>query len=172
LLPSPSKHGGAQALIGNRWFTPVPLSHLSSPHRGFAVAAHAEKGSRATEGLLAEAKSSNSSAIEFRDSSWVDEAVFTVLRRHKVVNVSLSSRAMPMCLKITADFAYVRFHGLEAGAAHNYSDRELKPWAKFLRRFCDFVRPQPEVAANLAQCELPAPVLYQSERNRSSLIGG
>jgi uncharacterized protein YecE (DUF72 family) len=31
---------------------------------------------------------------------------------------------MPMCLQITADFAYVRFHGLEGGAAHNYSDRE------------------------------------------------
>jgi uncharacterized protein YecE (DUF72 family) len=76
-------------------------------------------------------------AIEFRDPSWVDEAVFTVLRRHKVANVALSSRTMPMCLQITADFAYVRFHGLEGGAAHNYSDRELKPWAKFLRGCTD-----------------------------------
>jgi uncharacterized protein YecE (DUF72 family) len=40
---------------------------------------------------------------------------------------------MPMCLEITADFVYVRFHGLEGGAAHNYTDRELRRWAKFLR---------------------------------------
>jgi uncharacterized protein YecE (DUF72 family) len=41
---------------------------------------------------------------------------------------------MPMCLEMTADFVYVRFHGLEGGAAHNYSDRELRPWAKFLHK--------------------------------------
>ena len=40
---------------------------------------------------------------------------------------------MPMCLEITADFVCVRFHGLEGGAAHNYTDRELRRWAKFLR---------------------------------------
>jgi uncharacterized protein YecE (DUF72 family) len=72
-------------------------------------------------------------AIEFRDPSWVDEEVFTVLRRHRVANVAVSSQVMPMCLEITANFVYVRFHGLEGGAAHNYTDRELQPWARFLR---------------------------------------
>jgi uncharacterized protein YecE (DUF72 family) len=72
-------------------------------------------------------------AIEFRDGSWVDKEVFTVLRRHRVANVALSSQAMPRCLEITANFVYIRFHGLEGGAAHNYSDPELRPWAEFLR---------------------------------------
>jgi uncharacterized protein YecE (DUF72 family) len=72
-------------------------------------------------------------AIEFRDPSWIDKEVFTVLRRHRVANVAVSSQVMQMCLEITANFVYVRFHGLEGGAAHNYTDRELQPWARFLR---------------------------------------
>jgi uncharacterized protein YecE (DUF72 family) len=73
-------------------------------------------------------------AIEFRHPSWLDEEVFDVLRRYHAANVALSSQAMPMCLEITADFVYVRFHGLEGGATHNYTDRELKPWATFLQK--------------------------------------
>jgi uncharacterized protein YecE (DUF72 family) len=72
-------------------------------------------------------------AIEFRDPSWMDKEVFQVLRRHRIANVALSAEAMPMHLEITANFVYVRFHGLEGGAAHDYTDRELRPWAKFLR---------------------------------------
>jgi uncharacterized protein YecE (DUF72 family) len=72
-------------------------------------------------------------AIEFRDPSWVDKEVFRVLRRHRVANVAVSSQVMPMCLEITANFVYVRLHGLEGGAAHDYTDRELRPWARFLR---------------------------------------
>ena len=72
-------------------------------------------------------------AIEFRDPSWMDQEVFNVLRRHRVANVALSAQTMPMCLEITANFVYVRFHGLEGGASHDYTDRELRPWAKFLR---------------------------------------
>jgi uncharacterized protein YecE (DUF72 family) len=72
-------------------------------------------------------------AIEFRDPSWIDKEVFDVLRQHRVANMALSSQTMPMCLEITADFVCVRFHGLEGGAAHNYTDRELRRWAKFLR---------------------------------------
>lgn len=73
-------------------------------------------------------------AIEFRHPSWLDEEIFDALRKHRCANVALSSRTMPMCLELTADFAYVRFHGLAGGATHNYTDRELTPWAKFLRK--------------------------------------
>lgn len=72
-------------------------------------------------------------AIEFRDSSWIDHDVFEVLRRYRVANVALSSQTMPRCLEVTANFLYVRFHGLAGGAAHDYTDRELRPWATFLR---------------------------------------
>ncbi len=72
-------------------------------------------------------------AIEFRDPSWVDKEVFQTLREYRVANVALSSKAMPRCFELTANFAYVRFHGLEGGASHDYTDQELRPWATFLR---------------------------------------
>jgi uncharacterized protein YecE (DUF72 family) len=72
-------------------------------------------------------------AIEFRDPSWIDEEVFAILRRHGIASVAVSSQAMPPCFEVTANFVYVRFHGLKGGAAHDYSERELTPWARFLR---------------------------------------
>jgi uncharacterized protein YecE (DUF72 family) len=72
-------------------------------------------------------------AIEFRDPSWVDKEVFEILRKYRVANVALSSKAMPSCFELTASFVYVRFHGLEGGASHDYSDDELRPWATFLK---------------------------------------
>jgi uncharacterized protein YecE (DUF72 family) len=72
-------------------------------------------------------------AIEFRDPSWMDEEVFGILRQYGVANAAVSSKKMPRCLEVTANFVYLRFHGLEGGAAHNYTDRELWPWATFLR---------------------------------------
>jgi uncharacterized protein YecE (DUF72 family) len=72
-------------------------------------------------------------AIEFRDPSWLDEEVFGILRQYGVANAAVSSQKMPGCLEVTANFVYVRFHGLEGGAAHDYTDREMQPWATFLR---------------------------------------
>lgn len=71
-------------------------------------------------------------AVEFRDPSWIDHETFAVLRDHEVANVWLSSKAMPQDFTVTADFVYLRFHGLKNSAAHDYSEAELKPWAKQL----------------------------------------
>jgi uncharacterized protein YecE (DUF72 family) len=73
-------------------------------------------------------------AIEFRHPSWLDSEVEGVLRRYRIANVAVSSQAMPMHFHPTADFVYVRFHGLKGGSAHDYTDRELEPWAEHLRR--------------------------------------
>lgn len=72
-------------------------------------------------------------AFEFRHESWFTEEVFATLRRHKVALVSVSAGWLPAELTITADFTYVRFHGLEGGAAHDYTAKELAPWAGHLR---------------------------------------
>ena len=72
-------------------------------------------------------------AVEFRDPSWIDEEIFSILRRHRVAHVSISSLAMAMNFTTTTDFTYVRFHGLEGGASHDYTRAELEPWAEFLR---------------------------------------
>lgn len=73
-------------------------------------------------------------AMEFRHPSWVAPEIHELLSRYGVANVSLSSLRMPMDLRITAPFAYVRFHGLEGGAAHDYTREELQPWSSFLRK--------------------------------------
>ena len=72
-------------------------------------------------------------ALEFRHQSWLDEEIFSLLSQHGVALVSLSSNVMPMELTTTADFTYIRFHGLKDGPAHDYTEAELQPWAQHLR---------------------------------------
>jgi uncharacterized protein YecE (DUF72 family) len=71
-------------------------------------------------------------AVEFRHPSWYEDETFEVLERHHAAHVALSSNGMPIDLSVTTDFSYIRFHGLEGGAAHDYTRRELKPWAEFI----------------------------------------
>jgi uncharacterized protein YecE (DUF72 family) len=72
-------------------------------------------------------------AVEFRHPSWINAETFAVLRKHNAAHVSLSSMGMPMDLTITAEFIYIRFHGLKGGFAHDYTREELKPWAEHCR---------------------------------------
>jgi uncharacterized protein YecE (DUF72 family) len=72
-------------------------------------------------------------AVEFRHPSWYEgKEVFALLRKYKAAHVNLSSLKMPMNLTVTADFVYIRFHGLEGGAYHDYTRAELEPWAAFI----------------------------------------
>lgn len=73
-------------------------------------------------------------AVEFRHPSWMDEQSFELLRKHHAANVWLSSMRMPADYTVTSDFVYLRFHGLQGGAYHDYTDDELKPWARELAR--------------------------------------
>lgn len=72
-------------------------------------------------------------AIEFRHRSWLVEETFDALRARGVALVSVSSSQMPADRAVTADFVYVRFHGLGEGSAHDYTADELRPWVRFLR---------------------------------------
>ena len=90
-------------------------------------------------------------AMEFRHPSWVDDETFSVLQKNNVANVWLSSKIMPMNFTVTADFIYLRFHGLKDGAAHDYTKFELKPWAANL-------------VAN-ARCGKPAFVYFNNDWN-------
>jgi len=85
------------------------------------------------EGFLAMLPRKYRYTVEFRHPSWVREETFDVLRRHNAAHVHLSSMAMPLNLTTTADFIYIRFHGLEGGFAHDYTRNELKPWADHCR---------------------------------------
>jgi len=80
-------------------------------------------------------------AVEFRHPSWLDDDTFALLRRHRVANVWVSSLRMPADHTLTADFAYLRFHGLKDGAYHDYTTDELQPWAEQLARVARRGRP-------------------------------
>jgi uncharacterized protein YecE (DUF72 family) len=71
-------------------------------------------------------------AVEFRHPSWMDTHTMDLLREHNTAHVWLSSQRMPMDFTVTSDFIYLRFHGLEHGAAHDYTADQLKPWAEQL----------------------------------------
>lgn len=72
-------------------------------------------------------------AIEFRHPDWMMEKTFEVLQKYNIAFVSVSSLHMPQNFSVTADFIYVRFHGLAGGPRHNYTREELEPWAKHIR---------------------------------------
>ena len=71
-------------------------------------------------------------AVEFRDRSWYEDDTFELLRKYEISHVALSSKGMPMNLTVTSNVIYIRFHGLEGGAAHDYTLKELQPWADYI----------------------------------------
>jgi uncharacterized protein YecE (DUF72 family) len=82
--------------------------------------------------FLAQLPQSYRHAVEFRERSWYDDETFETLRKHDISHVALSSKGMPTNLSVTSDIIYIRFHGLEGGAAHDYTRKELKPWANYI----------------------------------------
>jgi uncharacterized protein YecE (DUF72 family) len=72
-------------------------------------------------------------AVEFRHPSWLEPATMELLRSFKACSVSVSSMRMPMDLSVTADFIYIRFHGLSGGPRHDYTKEELAPWVEHIR---------------------------------------
>jgi len=70
--------------------------------------------------------------IEFRHQSWLEEEVFEILRRYNVGLCVFDMPSLRCPLVVTADFAYIRFHGSTGLYASCYSDEELDWWAKRL----------------------------------------
>lgn len=100
-----------------------------------------EENWRRLSRFLAKLPGSYQHAVEFRHPTWMDEQTFDLLRKHDVTNVWISSLRMPQDYTITADFVYLRFHGLKDGAYHDYTDAELEPWAKQLAKAAAKGRP-------------------------------
>lgn len=69
-------------------------------------------------------------AVEFRHPSWLREEVWSLLRRRNVANVIVDEPLLPPEVTITADFAYVRWHGRGTRPWYNYRyrDKELESW--------------------------------------------
>ena len=71
-------------------------------------------------------------AFEFRHASWRTEAVDAVLDDRRAMTVAVSGPDENTDRPVTGGRAYVRFHGLAGGYAHDYTDAELAPWARFV----------------------------------------
>ncbi len=74
-----------------------------------------------------------SHAIEFRHPDWYTEKTFSLLKQYGAALVSVSSMRMPVNFSVTADFIYLRFHGLAGGPRHDYTREEIEPWARHIR---------------------------------------
>lgn len=75
-------------------------------------------------------------AVEFRHGSWFDDGVFDVLAAHGAACVWISDRQMPDVFPVTADFVYLRLHGLaedeESRYRYDYTRGDLEPLAERL----------------------------------------
>ena len=69
--------------------------------------------------------------FEFREPSWFDDAVYTLLRDHSVALViGDDPRRKFQTHEFTTDWTFVRFHSGTRGRNGNYADSELDEWAE------------------------------------------
>jgi uncharacterized protein YecE (DUF72 family) len=72
-------------------------------------------------------------AFEFRETSWLTDAVLDLLRKHEAAFCIYEIAGYHSPLHVTADFAYVRLHGPTANKyAGSYSDSQLEKWAEWI----------------------------------------
>ena len=75
--------------------------------------------------------------VEFRHPSWVDDAVFSALERHRTAYCVMSGAELPCILRATSDLVYIRLHGPDQDAlyAGSYSSADLAWWADRVREW-------------------------------------
>ena len=69
-------------------------------------------------------------AIEFRHPSWLKQSVWDLLTKHNVANTIVDEPLLPPDTVVTADFAFIRWHGRGSRPWYNYryAEKELAPW--------------------------------------------
>ena len=69
-------------------------------------------------------------AVEFRDSSWMRDETWRLLKKHKVAYTIVDEPLLPPEVHVTSKIAYFRWHGRGTRPWYNYrySIDELKPW--------------------------------------------
>ena len=76
-------------------------------------------------------------SIEFRHRSWLNDDVYKLLEEHGVAFCIVSSPKLPVVVRVTADFSYIRMHGRKRWYDYCYSDEELEGWAKTVSKIHD-----------------------------------
>jgi uncharacterized protein YecE (DUF72 family) len=89
-----------------------------------------EKDFERLKGFLAVIPDDVKFAVEFRHPSWLREDVWELLRGRNVANVIVDEPLLPPDTVVTADFAFIRWHGHGTRPWYNYryKDKELAAW--------------------------------------------
>ena len=74
-------------------------------------------------------------AFEFRHQTWLVEQVYTLLERHGAALCLPVSPHVPLDVRLTAPWTYIRMHG--GRSSTGYGDDELATWAGHIRSFLD-----------------------------------
>ena len=59
-------------------------------------------------------------AVEFRNLSWLRDETYDILRKRNVAYTVVDEPLLPSSLQVTADFAYVRWHGHGTNLWYDY----------------------------------------------------
>ena len=75
-------------------------------------------------------------AFEFRELSWMNLEVESILRKFNAAFCIYELAGYHSPLQVTADFAYVRLHGPDPGKYQgSYSDEKLSVWARQIEKW-------------------------------------
>lgn len=74
-------------------------------------------------------------AFEFRHSSWLTQSVYDLLSEHRSALCLPIGWGIPLDVRLTTDWTYIRFHGGQHGTG--FEDDELAPWAARIRAWAD-----------------------------------
>ncbi|MCS7234068.1 MAG: DUF72 domain-containing protein [Synergistetes bacterium] len=80
-------------------------------------------------------------AFEFREESWFNsKEIEDLLREKNCAFVIVSAPNLPEIVKVTADWAYIRFHGKTAWYNYLYSEEEIESWALKIKEIAKNVK--------------------------------
>lgn len=77
----------------------------------------------------------NRYTFEFRDASWFDAEVYTLLTEYSVAFCIYDLEGQTSPKEVTADFVYVRLHGPEGPYQGRYGTEKLSRWAGAFSRW-------------------------------------
>jgi uncharacterized protein YecE (DUF72 family) len=111
-------------------------------------------------------------AIEVRNHSFADPAFVDIARRHNVaIVVGDTSGKWPLIEDVTADFVYLRLHGLEDDYPEGYTPDALERWAARIRRWSGGGQPDDAklAAGGTAPAALPRDVYCYFDNDQKAL---
>jgi uncharacterized protein YecE (DUF72 family) len=80
--------------------------------------------------IVSQLEPSRRNVVEFRNSSWWNDRVYSAFKEHGIIFCSCSGPKLPDTLVKTADDIYIRFHGPKRWYRHDYSKEEIAEWAR------------------------------------------